>query len=189
MTMKLLWIDLETSGLDPHQDLILEVAAIVADLERPFNSKGHELHAVLFALCAAEDLHPKVLEMHTKNGLLAECERSTVSYLRVEDELLDMVPEVEDREDMTALAGSSVHFDLGFIRVHMPRLAKRLSHRVYDVSAVKLFARSLGMPKLPRAEAHRARADLQESIEHARLCADWLCTEWVPNQLTDRSTL
>jgi len=67
-----------------------------------------------------------------------------------------------------------VHFDHGFLRVHMPKLAARFSHRHYDVSAVKLFCQSLGMPKPPKAEAHRAAADVRESIEHAKACADWL---------------
>ena len=61
--------------------------------------------------------------------------------------------------------------------MHMPRLAARFSHRHYDVSAVKLFCRSLGMPKPPKAEAHRATADVLESIAHARLCAEWLRTK------------
>ncbi len=58
----------------------------------------------------------------------------------------------------------------------MPTLAERFSHRYYDVSAVKLFCRSLGMPKPQPAEAHRAMADIQESIAHARQCARWLRT-------------
>jgi hypothetical protein len=78
------------------------------------------------------------------------------------------------------LAGDSVHFDLGFVRYHMPTLAKRLSHRVYDVSAIKLFCRSLGMPKIERKEdpVHRAAGDVLRSIEHAKYCADWLARNW-----------
>ena len=93
----------------------------------------------------------------------------------VEDELLKFIPEVEDKDERATFAGSSVHFDLGFIRVHMPRLAKRLSHRVYCVSAVQLFCRSLGMAKPPKGpEPHRAAADVLASIERAKLCSDWL---------------
>jgi oligoribonuclease (3'-5' exoribonuclease) len=74
----------------------------------------------------------------------------------------------------SALAGSSVHFDHGFIKHWWPQLASRFSHRHYDVSAVKLFCESLGMPRLPKAEAHRAREDILESIAHARECVRWL---------------
>lgn len=91
----------------------------------------------------------------------------------LEDDFLAVVPEA-DKKNLTALAGFSVHFDLGFIRTHMPRLAARLSHRVYDVSAVKLFCRSLGMEKLPAEEAHRALPDVHESMQHAQMCMRWL---------------
>ncbi len=72
------------------------------------------------------------------------------------------------------LAGSSIHFDHAFLAVHMPRFAARLSHRHYDVSAIKLFCQSLGADKFPKAEAHRAKDDIAESIAHAKACAEWL---------------
>ena len=177
--MRLYWLDLETTGLDPNADNILEVALAVSVLERPFEVTD-VMSAVLRYPSATDSkdapasLHPVVEEMHTKNGLLAECRRSLLGVADVEENLLSLVPETTDREDTPTLAGSSVHFDHAFLRVHMPRLAARFSHRHYDVSAVKLFCRSLGMPKPPRAEAHRAAPDVLESVEHARLCARWL---------------
>jgi len=169
--MKLFWLDLETAGLSPDRDAILELAIAEADLERPFDI-GPVQRWVLSR--PAAPLTPFILDMHTKNGLLAECDRSTTTVAVVEEALLVTVPEVADREDTPTLAGSSIHFDHGFLRVHMPRLAARFSHRHYDISAVKLFCRSLGMPKLPRAEAHRAAADVLESVEHARMCKMWI---------------
>lgn len=171
--MKLIWCDLETTGLNPATDHILEVAVGVTDLRHPFDVETVD-GFVLALPCARESLSPFILDMHTKNHLLDECASSTTTLAEVEKRLLALVPEVADREDQSTLAGSSVHFDLGFLRTKLPRVAKRLSHRVYDVSAVKLFCRSLGMPKLPRAEAHRARDDVRESIDHARRCAEWI---------------
>jgi oligoribonuclease len=175
MPMKLLWIDLETSGLDPRKDDVLEVAAGFATLERPFGVTADYVRSWVtlnrWSTCV---WGTGVREMHQKSGLVDELKTAKLYVSDVEDILLRDVPATEDREEMTVLAGSSVHFDLSFIRCAMPRLGARLSHRVYDVSAVKLFCRSLGMPKLPRADAHRAKADVLESIEHARQCADWL---------------
>jgi oligoribonuclease len=174
--VKLVWLDLETEGLDPSQHRILEVAALVAELERPFDPIGDPLVAILRAP-EPSAMSAAALAMHAKSGLLDECARSTIDVADAENALSALVPEVSpstDRDDKTTLAGASVHFDLAFVRRWMPALATRLSHRVYDVSAVQLFCRSLGMHKLPRAEAHRALADIRESIAHAQACADWL---------------
>jgi oligoribonuclease len=177
--MKIFWLDVETTGLEPTRDVLLELAIAEADLERPFDIGP--VRSWVFPLPAdgtrPVTLSPFILDMHTKNGLLAECARSTETVFAVEERLLSLVPAVANREDTPALAGSSVHFDHAFLREHMPRLAARFSHRHYDVSAVKLFCRSLGMKKVPKAEAHRAADDVRESVAHARLCAKWLRDE------------
>ncbi len=119
--------------------------------------------------------NPEEVRYVNRDGrLFAEGYATTLEAL--EDALLMLIPLKKnvERDDITALAGSSVHFDLSFLRIHMPRLAANVSHRCYDVSAVKLFCRSLGVAKFPREEAHRALPDVKESMKHARWCASWL---------------
>ncbi len=175
MNLKLVWLDVESTGLSPERDHLLEVAVGLAELERPFDA-GVVRSFVLEMPCPRESLTPFILDMHTRNGLLDECERSRLTVSELEDILLAVVPEVADKDDRPTLAGSTVHFDHGFLRAKMPRLAARFSHRHYDVSAVKLFCRSLGMAKLPKAEAHRAADDVRESMDHALRCARWLAS-------------
>lgn len=168
--MKLLWLDLETTGLDPCECKVLEIVVMQAELERPFTATP------LYSAVIWHDgtgLSDFILDMHTKNRLLAECAASFISTRDADAALSTLVPQ-EERANMPVLAGSSIHFDHDFIQVHLPRFAKCLSHRHYDVSAVKLFCQSIGMPPLPKVEAHRAQADVLESIDHARRCAEWV---------------
>lgn len=185
--MKLYWLNLETEGLDPEKDAVLEIAVSVADLENPFDA-APIYHAVIDRHRDYSRLPERVLQMHTRSGLLEECAGQAARKRRfaggpweVEEELLAIVSQVEDPEERPVLAGSSVHFDAAFLRADFPALHARFSHRHYDVSAVKLFCRSLGMLKLPKAEAHRAREDVLESIAHARECARWLAN--APNAM------
>src|ERR1700678_399350 len=170
--MKLVWFALETTGLDPRRDDVLEVAVAVADLIAPFAHSDVKSWVCTYRW-AVWSWPQVVREMHLKNGLIEEAGRSIIRINDVESRILRMVPECVT--DPPVLAGFSVHFDLEFVRNTMPTLAKRLSHRVYDVSAVKLFCRSLGMPEMPKGEEpHRAAADVLQSIEHARRCSIWL---------------
>jgi oligoribonuclease len=174
--MKLLWLDLETTGLDPQTHDILEAAWSVAPLLDPFAIDSEiESSTIRYKLAAeAPSIDPFVLDMHRKNGLWDECSRRLIGVRDVEEQLLSLVPECADKEQRWVLAGSTIHFDKSFLRVHMPELHERLSHRLYDVSAIKLFCQSLGMAKPPKAEAHRAAADVLESVAHAKACAEWL---------------
>lgn len=140
----------------------------------------------------AGDCHAFVLKMHQKSGLLGDLDvlDNLSDLATVEKDLLNLskdwpgvgvdvtkLPDDERRrvtDSKVVIAGNSAHFDLSFLRAHLPRFAARLSHRVFDVSAMSLLARSMGMPRLPKSERHRAKLDVEESVLQAQIISDWL---------------
>jgi len=166
MKMKL-WIDLETTGLKPFEgDRILEVGWFIADCLEMQTSPQSRLVTLDSDTATLIENDSFITMMHTNNGLLEDL--STKDTLMIED-IEDLILfDLELLEvDKPVLAGSSVHFDRDFIRTWMPRLDKKLSHRHFDVSVLKMFFDSQGYESVGEKEhdtAHRAISDIKDSF-------------------------
>ena len=164
---RIVWVDLEMTGLDPARHVIVEVAALVTDAELNIIDEGVDLvvHATDAELAEMDDF---VTQMHSENGLLDEIKASTVSLAEAEDAVLALVEKHCDPAHPAPLAGNSIATDRTFIRAQMPRLDAALHYRMIDVSTVKELARRW-FPKAyynqpEKGMAHRALADIVESI-------------------------
>ena len=163
---KLLWVDLEMTGLDPEKDRILEVAAIATgwDLE-----PMAEMTAVVKV---PESLMRKrmVGEFWEKNAesrdALMEQNAEGGDVLEVQKQLLQFVEQYFGKE--VILAGNSIHQDRKFVDREWPELAQRLHYRMLDVSAWKVYFEGAKGKKFVKREAHRALDDIQESIEELK---------------------
>ncbi|MDK8364970.1 oligoribonuclease [Corynebacterium sp. UMB10119B.1] len=165
---RIVWVDLEMTGLDTSRHVIVEVAALVTDAQLEILDEGLDLvvHATEDELAEMDDF---VLNMHTKNGLLDEIRSSSVSIKEAEDAVLALIAKHCDPEHPAPLAGNSIATDRSFIREQMPRLDAALHYRMIDVSTIKELSRRW----FPRAYynqpekglAHRALADIVESIQ------------------------
>lgn len=155
----LLWVDVETTGLDPEKDLLLEVALVST------NSEMEEQGRVSRVIHLPGDyaLTPKILEMHGGNGLLDECRASTAALEEVETELVEWV-----RRRFCwgrPMGGSNPWFDRRFLVRHMPRLASLFHYRSFDVNTVSML---LGVPKGSAEVRHRAIDDIERDISFIR---------------------
>ncbi|MCT1369715.1 oligoribonuclease [Corynebacterium mucifaciens] len=164
---RIVWVDLEMTGLDPARHVIVEVAALVTDAELNIIDEGVDLvvHATDAQLAEMDDV---VTSMHSGNGLLDEIKASPVSLAEAEDAVLALVEKHCDPAHPAPLAGNSIATDRTFIRAQMPRLDAALHYRMIDVSTVKELTRRW-FPKVyynqpQKGMAHRALADIVESI-------------------------
>lgn len=162
---------MECSGLDPRNGHLFELAMVATTADAEYRELAHQSWVIGWDVDDAwlrARLAPEVYAMHTMNGLLHEIPFAP-PLADVEEAACKFVDffgnPAPGREPM---AGSSVHFDRGWLELHMPRLAKRFSHRCFDASTLVRFARDLGHD-IPKAEpAHRALADVRASIQLAR---------------------
>lgn len=161
-----LWIDLEMTGLDPVEDRILEVAAIVTDWD--FKEIAH--------YTAVKKVGPALVEKRmmksdfwdtfsdVRAALIAQNMTGKNGRV-VENELLAFIDTYFDRELPVVLAGNSIHQDRKFIAHEWPRLDARLHYRMLDVSAWKVVFEGKYGKKFSKPEAHRALDDIRGSIE------------------------
>jgi oligoribonuclease len=164
---KILWMDLEMTGLDPAQDRILEVAVIATDWD--FKEIATYDAAVLVGPRLVErrmkvgkdfwDVNPDVREQLVAQNKTARSGRT------IENELLAFIDKHFDADKPVLLAGNSIHQDRRFIVNEWTRLDARLHYRMLDVSAWKVVFEGKFKKKFAKPEEHRAMGDIRGSIQ------------------------
>ena len=111
-------------------------------------------------------------EHHAASGLTQRSRDSKISLRQAEDQVLAFLQDHIPKPGTAVLAGNSVHMDLAFLRIHMPRVVEHLHYRIVDVSSVSELCRRW-LPKVvaekPRKHScHTAMADIKESVEELK---------------------
>lgn len=171
---KLLWVDLEMTGLDAQKDVILEVAAEVTD----FNFKT-------LASYEARVGQPKkvVVDRLQKNVWYKDYPENRDDFIRnldnakpseqVEQDLIALV-QAQFGDEPAILAGNSIHNDRKFIERWWPELDLKLHYRMLDVSSLKVFMQGRYGVEFEKREVHRAFDDIQASIAELQYYLEYL---------------
>ena len=170
---KLLWVDLEMTGLDPQQDVILEVAAEVTD----FDFKTLASYEAI-----VKQPREVVVERMQKNVWWADYPHNRDEFVakldsgkplqEVENDLIALIEENIGQEP-AVLAGNSIHNDRKFIAQWWPALDLKLHYRMLDVSAWKVFMQGKYGVNFEKKEVHRAFDDIQASIAELQFYLEW----------------
>lgn len=166
---RLVWLDMEMSGLRPEVDRILEVAVVITDsnLERLAESEALALRQPDLVLDGMDAWNKGT---HGKSGLIARVRASRWNEEAAERYLLAFIAAWVP-EGKSPLCGNSIGQDRRFLARYMPRLERFFHYRNLDVSTIKELCRRW-RPKLARGfekrSAHTAMADVHESIDELK---------------------
>ncbi len=168
-TKKLVWIDLEMTGLNPDQDRILEIATLITDLQLKVLHQGpviaiHQDDAVLAGM---DEWNTRT---HGETGLINRVQESRVNEAEAERLTLEFVNR-HVKKKTSPLCGNTICQDRRFMFRHMPQLESWFHYRNLDVSTLKELA-DYWYPglssELSKRGTHQALDDIVESIEELR---------------------
>ncbi len=174
---KLLWVDLEMTGLSPQEDVILEVGVEVTD----FTFKTLETYEAR----VSQDKNTVVERMQAniwwrdfpanRDDFISKLDEGK-PLAEVQQDMIDLVSR-HWTDEMAVLAGNSIYNDRLFIKQWMPQLDLKLHYRMLDVSSLKILMQGKYGVVFEKQEVHRAFDDIQASIAELQHYIDWFNTK------------
>ena len=164
----LVWIDLEMSGLEPAEDVILEIATIVTRPDLSPVAEGPSLvidqpDEVLEAMDEWNTRH------HGESGLTDRVRQSNITLEEAEEQTLEFLRDYVAPQS-APLCGNSITQDRRFLYRYMPKLSEFLHYSNIDVSSIKELVKRWydGLEPPEKETRHRALDDIRESIDELR---------------------
>ena len=166
---RLVWIDLEMTGLAPKVDTIIEIATIVTDSHLNIIAEGPVLaiYQTDEALSVMDDWN---ITHHGASGLIDRVKASKTSLEQAQQQTIDFLA-LHVPKGISPLCGNSIGQDRRFLVKYMPILEDYFHYRNVDVSTVKELARRWAPDVLAgvnKRGTHQALDDIRESIEELR---------------------
>ncbi len=161
---KLLWVDLEMTGLDTQNDVILEIAAEITDFNfktlASYEARVRQPRDVVVKRMQANNWWQQY--PHNRDDFLHRLDDGK-DIEEVEKELIVLLKEHFGAEPVV-LAGNSIWNDRLFIKRYWPELDVKLHYRMLDVSSLKIVMQGKYGVVFEKKEVHRAFDDIQASI-------------------------
>ena len=166
---RLIWVDMEMTGLDPDHDRVIEVAVVVTDGELAIVAEApvYAIHQSDEVLAGMDSWNTGT---HGRSGLTDRVRASTTTEADAETALLAFLAEHSGR-GKSPMCGNTICQDRRFMARAMPKLESFFHYRNLDVSTLKELCKRW-KPEVAAAfrkhQKHEALADIHESIEELK---------------------
>ncbi|MCP3679511.1 MAG: oligoribonuclease [Gammaproteobacteria bacterium] len=167
---RLIWLDLEMTGLDFDNERIIEIAIIITDrrLDIVAESQSLTIKQSDELLAAMDNWNTK---QHTKSGLVERVKASTISEAIAENRMLDFISQHVDK-GVSPMCGNSICTDRRFLYKYMPKLEEYFHYRHIDISTIKELGRRWygeeAVKGFKKRNRHLALEDIKDSIEELK---------------------
>lgn len=165
---RLVWIDLEMTGLNPETSVILEIAAVVTDASLQSVAEGPDI-VIHYPDRVLQGIEPWSKRQHESSGLLERVRTSAVDCSKAERDVLRFISK-HCKKGESPLCGNTIWQDRRFLIKYMPKLEAFFHYRNIDVSSIKELAKRWypSLPTYKKKKAHLALSDIQESINELK---------------------
>jgi oligoribonuclease len=168
-SMNLIWIDLEMTGLDTINDVIIEIATIVTDKDLNILGEG-PIFAINQTNEALEGMDEWNTRQHHRSGLTERVRSSKVSLEEAERDTIIFLEQFVN-SGVSPMCGNSICQDRRVFSRQMPTLEAFFHYRNLDVSSINEIAKRWRpeiLEGFKKQSSHLAMDDIKDSIAELR---------------------